>query len=739
MRCPACDTLLRAGAKYCDQCGARLAASSVGASPGKEAAAASVFGGDRRVVTALFADLVDYVRMLGEHDAEDVKQRIDAALATLDAAVGRFGGRREKFIGDAVFAVFGYPNVHDDDALRAGLCALAMRTALAELEAEGQQPLKVRIGLATGEVVAAARNGDEPSDGAVSGPAVAIAARIQGLAAPGEILADRATVDAARGRLVAEDRGATRLRGHPVPVQLLALTGERVVRQPASRGTRLVGRTDERQRLAAMLESCAATGVGRVALVVGEAGIGKSRLIADLEREARAARMHWTWTDNVSYGTGEPYRFLRAFAQAVADEERTDSGSLARQLLFSADLDPAAARRIAGAIAAMAREASFSGWEAEAVLAPTDPADVAAAILEAVRRYMFRLGEVLGPRVIVIDDVHWADPSSKPALGDLVRAVSGLPFMLIFGTRPGRLPAWLETPAVERIELGGLSADETRDLARQVAGSELAVPDANTLHERTRGNPLFVAETVRALLGDGSLAVRGGRLELVGDPSTATLPLTLRALLGARLDALSQPAREVLDVAAVIGMTFRVDTLAQLIGHPPQPGVLDGLAEAALVVSHDDGPTWRFAHPLIRETAYAGLLTARRRALHGELADRLAVEPRVAIARIARHRAAAGDAVRAVPLLERAAREALAIGATAEAAEFWRAAARLAGDADPRAADFLRAADVSEATLPADASDRQALAAADTADDADDAESSSSAPIMSAGGSSGAS
>jgi class 3 adenylate cyclase len=721
VRCPACDTLLRAGAKYCDQCGARLPLTPAG-SPG-----------DRRIVTALFADLVDYVRMLAEHDAEDVKQRVDAALATLDAAVGRFGGRREKFIGDAVFAVFGYPNVHDDDAARAGLCALAMRSSLADLAAEGQERLQVRIGLATGEVVAGSPTARESSDGAVSGPAVAIAARIQGLAAPGEILADRATVDAARGRLIAEDRGATRLRGHPVPVQLLAVTGEQVARQLSSRGTPLVGRTVERRRLAALLESCAATGVGQVALVMGESGIGKSRLIADLETEARAAGLHWTWTDNVSYGTGEPYRFLRAFAQAVADDEGTDSGTLARQLLFSGDLDPDAARRIAGAIAAMAREASFSGWEAEAVLAPTDPADVAAAILEAVRRYMLRLGEVLGPRVIVIDDVHWADASSKPALGDLVRAVSGLPFVLIFGTRPGRLPAWLDTPDVDRIELAGLSADETRDLARQVAGSELTTPDANTLHERTRGNPLFVAETVRALLDDGSLAIRRGRLELVGDPATAAVPLTLRALLGARIDALSQPAREVLDVAAVIGMTFRLETVAHLIGHAPRRSVLDGLTEAALVVRQDGGAMWRFAHPLIRETAYAGLLAARRRALHGVLADRLEVEPRVALARVARHRAAAGDPARAVPLLDRVARDALAIGATAEAADFWRAAARLLGVADPRATDYLRAAAESERMSAPDAADRDVLEA-----DGDGA-SPSAAPILAAGGPSAAS
>jgi predicted ATPase len=183
----------------------------------------------------------------------------------------------------------------------------------------------------------------------------------------------------------------------------------------------------------------------------------------------------------------------------------------------------------------------------------------------------------------------------------------------------------------------------------------------------------------------------------------------------------------------VIGMTFRVETLAHLIGHAPRREVLDGLSEAALVVPLDEGAIWRFAHPLIREAAYAGLLTARRRALHGDLADRLEVEPRVALARIARHRAAAGDPARAVPLLDRAAREALAIGATAEAAEFWRAAARLVGAADPRAADFLRAAAVSERRSPSDDAGDEAVETAD-----DGLTSSPAAPILSAGGPSAA-
>ena len=181
--------------------------------------------GDRRVVTALFADLVDYVRMIAEHDPEEVRARVGAALARMADAIERLDGTREKFIGDAVFAVFGWPRAHDDDPVRAALAALAIRAALRE-PVDGGEPLEVRIGLATGEVVAGARRRPATGDLAVTGEAITTAARIQSLARPGEILLDEATVRAARDRLATDDRGSVVLRGQSIPVQLFALRGE---------------------------------------------------------------------------------------------------------------------------------------------------------------------------------------------------------------------------------------------------------------------------------------------------------------------------------------------------------------------------------------------------------------------------------------------------------------------------------------------------------------------------------
>jgi adenylate cyclase len=683
--CPACGARSAADAQFCARCGSRLPPT------GRSGRRARTTGakGDRRVVSALFADLVDYVKMLAELDAEDVKRRVDGALAAMDAAVFRFGGTREKFIGDAIFAVFGYPEAHDDDPLRAGLCALAIRGSMADLAGPDDDPLAVRIGIATGEVVAAPRDVPGPSEVSLTGPAVVIAARMQGLAGPGEILIDEATLRASRGRLVADARGTRTLRGHPGEIPVFALRSDLGLQRAAPQGGQLIGRGHERARLRALIDASHSTGIGRVAVVIGEAGIGKSRLLADLEVDARRAGFRWTVVENVSYGTGEPYRFARAFAQAIADEQGTDSGTAARRLLFTDDIPPNEARHLAGAIAAIAREAAFSGWEEEAPLAPTNSAEVRAGVLDVSLRYTRRLAETLGPRVVVIDDLHWADRSSLPIIELLVQTAPSVPFVFLLGTRSAALPAWLDRDDIERIMLGGLDQTEVGALAASVTGASLGDDDARLVHERTAGNPLFVNETIRAMLEDGRLEIHDGRARLLSERGYGPLPVTLRALLGARIDALPESAREVIDVASVIGVSFDRPMVEELGQRRIRRTIVKRLLDSALIVGTDDPNALRFAHDLIRDVTYAGLLTARRRGLHSRLADLYEQTPRTGIGRAAVHRAAAGEAERALPMLEESATRALALGANAEAAGFWRMAADLVADDDPRRAAYV--------------------------------------------------
>ena len=175
---------------------------------------------------------------------------------------------------------------------------------------------------------------------------------------------------------------------------------------------------------------------------------------------------------------------------------------------------------------------------------------------------------------------------------------------------------------MERVDLGGLAPAETAQLATIVARAALDADDARRIHERTQGNPLFIGETVRASIEDGTLELRDGRMVLV-EPGAPRLPLTLRAVLGARLDGLDEPARDVLSVASVVGIGFRQAELEDLLGVPIAPGTLDRLVDAGLIVPATGTETWRFSHPLVHETAYAGMLASRRRRLHARLADRL--------------------------------------------------------------------------------------------------------------------
>lgn len=329
---------------------------------------------------------------------------------------------------------------------------------------------------------------------------------------------------------------------------------------------------------------------------------------------------------------------------------------------------------------------------------PRDAAEVARTLMEVADRFLGRMVETSGPRVIVVDDLHWLDVSSTGMIELLVRQAAVHPLIVLFGLRPGPLPAWARAPHVEQIHLAGLRSPETAQLATLIARAAVEEVDALRLHERTEGNPLFIGETVRASLEDGSVVVQDGRAAFAQDRE-ATIPLTLRAVLGARIDGLPDDARAVLEIASVVGVSFPLSLVGELVVGGLQPATIRRL-EAAALIARVEGDDWRFSHPLIHEATYAGMLASRRRRLHGRLADRLEVAAGAStIGQMARHRASAGDRQRAIPLLVEAARSAAALHAATEAAGFWRAAADLAVDV-AEAESFRRHAVEVLATMP---------------------------------------
>jgi adenylate cyclase len=680
--CPSCSTSVIAGARFCPQCGRRL-----------EVVADGMQAGDRRVVTALFADLVGYTRLVDELDPEEVRARVDAALGAMGQVAVKFGGSLEKFIGDALLAVFGAPTAHDDDALRACLCGLEMEAALRCLGEGRPDPLEVRIGIATGEVVAALREVAGSRSIALTGGPMTTAARLQQLAKPAEILIDEVTRSAAEPRIGSERAGERLLRGQSKPVAVHRLRGvNRIVRPNCRSGVPLIGRDRERARLAAVLRATAAGGPGGAVLLRGEAGIGKSRLLAEMEDEARAAGLAWAWIDNAPYGIDSPYRAVRGLVEWLADEKGVKAGVLARQVLFGPDLDEATGRSMARAVAALARDSEISllpeeGWE-PAAEALSDPAEVQAGLRLVAHRWINRM-VAEQPRCIVIDDCHWVDPSSRLLVGEMIGMTAELPLVVLAGSRPEAVPDWADLPDVEVIDLGGLDEVATRELGRAVGGADLEPDSARWLYRRTAGNPLFLGEIMRTLKEGGQLERVEGRLRIDDDAAQRSLPVSLRALLGARIDALPEAVRETLEVASVIGTAFPEWLLCELHPVPEVVRDLGQLAEAGILNRLDDaagaGSTrWQFRHQLFHDAAYRRLLAERRRRLHSALADRLElVEPPVAAAELARHRVGAGEVARALPLLELAASEAVAVGAEAEAEAFMRAAAALRSGSGP--------------------------------------------------------
>jgi class 3 adenylate cyclase len=667
MLCPDCAAPKAPGARFCHQCGRKLDAAPIGLKVG-----------DRRVVTALFADLVGYTQLVDELDPEEVRSRVDGALTVLGDAVVRFDGSLEKFVGDAVLAVFGAPSAHDDDALRACLCALEMQAALARLGNGSDRPLRLRIGIATGEVVAAVRDLAGIRSVALTGDCMTTAARLQQLAEPAEALLDEATVQAAEPRVAVERVGERLLRGQSRPILIHRLRDERRRAGNFGRTIRLVGRDTERRRLAEVIRRTARTGRGGAVVVSGEAGIGKSRLLSEMESEARAAGFGWVWIDNPPHRMGAPYHTVRAMIDALADEFGVKAGVLARQTVGS-KMDEETARLLFGAAAVIARDSEMmllpeEGWD-QRFTGLSDPAELVTG-LKLVSKWFLSGLVATQPRCFVLDDYHWMDPSSQLMLAEMVRLAGELPIVVFTAVRPPMTPEWTSLPHVEVLDLTGLDEAATEELGTAVGGAELDADSAEWLFQRTAGNALFIGEVIRMLRASGRMNQVGARLRIDREAARRSVPLSLRALLGARIDALPPSPRSALEVAAVIGITFPERLLCELQGRSDMGDDLCQLADAGILVrcegesERPDGtsePTgcWRFRHQLFHDAAYGRLLTDRKRHLHTALADRLeTVEP-------------AADVERALPLLERAATEAEAMGALAEAEAFRQAATAL--------------------------------------------------------------
>jgi class 3 adenylate cyclase len=639
------------------------------------------FTDERRLVTVLFADLVGFTGLAEESDPEAVRELQRAYFAAVAAEVERYGGSVEKYIGDAAMALFGAPQAHDDDAERALHAALNIREAVARLE----DGLEVRIGVNTGEVVGGAA-GPQHGEYTVTGDAVNVAARLQQTAAPNEILVGGTTRRLSAEAFAFAPREPMVLKGRAEPFEVWRL--ERALpERPRMRGgeARLVGRDRELASLVAALEE-ARDGRGLMVALVGEPGIGKSRLALELRRRAYDGGFATAWTSSRSYASAFPYHLVaqlipQLLPRADGAEGGTEGGTEAALRAAAVEADDTT---IAGWARVIDDVLGIAGRDATE-LADLSPAGRQRILVQAIGA-LLQARSHREPLLLVLDDLHWADPASLALVEELLALLPDLRVALLATYRSNWSHGWEGRSAYEQINLRPLRPEDVRRMATELAtGASMSNEIAERVLERSGGNPLFLEELVY-----GERDVAAGAAQ--------RLPASIHEMLLARLDALPAEARRLLQLASVIGMEFeeRIVTDLAETDAAVTDDALRTLQRAELVQARGAPTadrTFVIRHPLIHEVAYGSLLTSTRRAMHGRVGHWLEEhggEERVA--ELARHFDHSDDRGRARRYVRLAGERAHALNANREAFDWFMAAADAYADEPERRAEMLEAA-----------------------------------------------
>jgi class 3 adenylate cyclase/tetratricopeptide (TPR) repeat protein len=569
----------------------------------------------RKTVTALFADITGSTALGERLDPESLREVISRYFDEARTVIERHGGTVEKFIGDAVMAVFGVPVAHEDDALRAVRAGDDLRRALEllndELESEWSVRLQARIGVNTGEVVVGDPSGGESF---VTGDAVNIAARLEQFAEPGEILIGEETRRLILDAVITEPAGPLSLKGKSEPVTAHRLLEVRPGAAPHARrlDSPLVGRDAELAQLEkAFGEVVGTPGCGRVT-VVGEAGVGKSRLVAELVAEL-TGRAQVLFGRCLPYGEGITFWPIAEAIRAAAGITEVDS--------------PEEARARIGALVKGAEDAGLVSDRVSTLLGLSETGGDIHEVFWAVRRVLESLASDT-PLVLVAEDVHWAEPTLLDLIDYLVEFSADRSILILSTARPelrDTRPEWVGGSAVI---LRPLSERDSEDLIGNLVGRAGFPADVRArIIDAAEGNPLFVEELLRMLIDDGLLVKENGHWQPQGDLSTLALPSSIHALLSARLDRLSDEERAVIQRAAVVGKVFYWGAVAALTPQEMGDRVaahLQALLRRELIRPERTGfageDAFRFSHILVREAAYESVPKRTRADLHERFA-----------------------------------------------------------------------------------------------------------------------
>ena len=703
--CSACGNDLPAGSRFCNKCGTPVSEASPGqtrfASPQsytpkhlaeKILTSRTALEGERKQVTVLFADVKGSMELLADRDPEEARKILDPLLERMMNAVHRYEGTVNQVMGDGIMALFGAPLAHEDHAVRACYAALRMQDAVRrysdELRRAQGVEMQIRVGLNSGDVVVRSVGSDLRMDYSAVGHTTNLAARMEQLATPGSIRLTAGTLHLAEGMVHVTPLGPVPVKGVSEPVEVFELTGAGAARSrleaAARRGlTRFVGRDAEMDQLRRAGDEIR-RGRGQLVAVVGEPGVGKSRLYHEFIHSHHTHGWLILESGSVSYGKAAAYLpladLLRAYFKIESrDDVRAIRAKVTGNLLTLDEALKEAVPHILWLLDALPEDSP---------LLALDPADRRRRTLAAIKTVLLRESQVQ-PLLIVFEDLHWIDSETQAFLDALVDGLPGVSILLAVNYRPEYRHGWGSKTYYRQLRIDALPAESAEELLASLLGADASVlPLKPLLIARTEGNPLFLEESVRTLVEVGALAGSGGAYRLIRPLDTISMPPTVQAILAARIDRLGAEDKRLLQAAAVVGkdVPFAMLMAVADLDENELRQRLERLQATEFLYEVRLFPELEctFKHALTHEVAYGSLLGDRRRALHAALvgaierlhADRLDEH----VEELAHHARRAGLRDEAIQYLHRAGDRAVARSAHREAIAFFEQALAVLGE-----------------------------------------------------------
>jgi class 3 adenylate cyclase/tetratricopeptide (TPR) repeat protein len=587
--------------------------------------------GERKQVTVLFADIKDSTELIKDLDPEAAQQLLDPAIHIMMQGVHRFEGTVNQVLGDGIMVLFGAPIAHEDHALRASYASLAMQAAMREYTDEVRRTrgleLRIRVGLNSGEVVVRTIGNDLHMDYSAVGPTTHLAARMEQLATPGTIRLTAATLRLVEGLVRVNALGPVPVKGMTESVEVYELVGASAIKRrlqaAVARGlTRFIGRETELGALAQALEQVDA-GHGQVVAAVGEAGVGKSRLVYEFVHSHRTRGWLVLESASVSYGKATPYfpvvDLLKRYVQIEdGDVSRTIQAKVTGQILT---LDETLQETIPALLCLL------DALPEDSPFLQLDPVQRRYRTIEALKRVLLRESQVQ-PLLVVFEDLHWIDSETQALLDSLVDSLPTAQLLLLVNYRPEHQHGWGSKTYYTQLRLDPLAPASAGAFLHVLLGDDASLePLKQLLIARTEGNPFFLEESVRTLVEARVLVGEPGAYRLGQDLPSIQVPATVQAILAARIDRLSPEEKRLLQTASVIG-TEAPFALLQAIAELSEEALHRSLAHlqtAEFLYETQLFPyrEYTFKHALTHEVAYGSLLQERRRILHAQIMEAL--------------------------------------------------------------------------------------------------------------------